>query len=521
MRALMVALLVLAAWSHAGLAHAHIERFAVIVGNDRGLPGELALHYAEDDARKVADVLAELGGFQPANTVLLAGQSADTLRRTLITVNDRVRSAISQPDTDVVLFVYYSGHADADALHLGDSRFQTAELAQLVRGSAASFRLLVVDACRSGQLTRKKGGTVGAPFPLEQGTQLAGEGLAFLTASSADEDDQESDALRGSFFTHALVSGLLGAADADSDGAVVLEEAYRYAYDATLRATSRTAYGTQHPTFQYDLRGQGQLVLTETQHARARRGTLGVGPGLDMLVFRGSADGAVVAEVTPGSHARSLNLAEGRYFIRVRAESHLLEGVVTVRAGASTQVDTGALTHIEYARLVRKGGHGQKIAHGLELGGRVRTALPNAETPCFGGLLGYRVDRERVSLGARAGYCESRFTSRTLEARVRELDLVLRMGHAWDVRALTLELGAGAGAALFWQTFEGQGRAPARTTLTGHASAFAAASYVIGRGLYAGLDLEGQLYVLRLRERHDELRAAFSARAALVVGKQF
>lgn len=136
------------------------------------------------------------------------------------------------------------------------------ELAQLVRGSSATFRLLVVDACRFGSLTRIKGGQMEAPFFVPS-QSLAGEGMAFLTASAASEDAQESDELKSSFFTHAFVSGLMGAADTNADGGVSLGEAYRYAYDATLRATSRSFYGMQHPTFQYELRGQGALIVTD------------------------------------------------------------------------------------------------------------------------------------------------------------------------------------------------------------------------------------------------------------------
>ncbi len=160
-----------------------------------------------------------------------------------------------------MLLVYYSGHADAGALHLGGSRLELAELEQLVRGSAAAFRLLVLDSCRSGALTRVKGGTPIPPFDIQLNERVTGEGAVFLTSSSASEDSQESDELKGSFFTHALLSGLLGAADENGDGKVTLDEAYRHAYEATLRASSRTLAGTQHPTFQYDLRGTGDLVL--------------------------------------------------------------------------------------------------------------------------------------------------------------------------------------------------------------------------------------------------------------------
>jgi hypothetical protein len=65
----------------------------------------------------------------------------------------------------------------------------------------------------------------------------------------------------------------MGAADRNRDGQVVLEEAYGHAYDSTLQATSQTFAGAQHPTFKYEVKGQGALVLTrlsETSPQRAR-----------------------------------------------------------------------------------------------------------------------------------------------------------------------------------------------------------------------------------------------------------
>jgi uncharacterized caspase-like protein len=106
------------------------------------------------------------------------------------------------------------------------------------------MRILIVDACRSGSLTRVKGGTPAPPFDVHVRGSDGSEGAAFLTSSAANEDAQESDALQGSFFTHYLVSGLLGAADSDGDRRVSLSEAYAYAYEGTLRASSRSLAGT-------------------------------------------------------------------------------------------------------------------------------------------------------------------------------------------------------------------------------------------------------------------------------------
>src|SRR4029079_7379190 len=119
LRQALIALL-LALFPAAALAQ--VERDGVVVGNrgreERGVP----LRYAEMDAARVVSVLQEVGGVRPENTVLLQGKDADTVRRALIAVNERVRTA-SRP---TVLLVYYSGHADAGALHLGGSRLELA-----------------------------------------------------------------------------------------------------------------------------------------------------------------------------------------------------------------------------------------------------------------------------------------------------------------------------------------------------------------------------------------------------------
>lgn len=73
---------------------------------------------------------------------------------------------------------------------------------------------------------------------------------ATRSPSSADEAAQESDRIGGSFFTHALVSGMRGAADASGDGKITLTEAYRFAFEETLQRTAQTQFGSQHPAYE-------------------------------------------------------------------------------------------------------------------------------------------------------------------------------------------------------------------------------------------------------------------------------
>lgn len=502
-------------------ALARVERFAVIIGSDRGAATDPELRYAESDAVRVYDVLRDLGGYEPAQMALLRGDDAQTVRSTLIAFNDRIREVSSSPGTEVVLLVYYSGHADEERLHLGETALQMSEVAQLVRGSAAQFRLVVLDACRSGAVTRRKGARVRPAFALPAGS-AAGEGVAFLTASAADEDAQESDALGGSFFTHALVTGLLGAADQNRDGRVVLDEAYRFAYESTLRGTSRTYAGTQHPSFAYDYRGRGDIVLTEPGAYGGKRATLLFPPHGEVLLFDGSESGAVVADL--GSHAATaqLSVRPGRYFVRVREPDVMYQGAIEVAAGSSKSIDVGDFERVEYAKLVRKGAGELRSAHGIEAGMTARSALPNERDACMGAFAGYALDLEHFGAGVRIGGCTGSWERGELSAITSSYAITGRLYRAIDIARLTLELGLQLGASVFVQRFESVGRAPSRTTFAPLAGPHLALGVDLGAGYFGALELAVQTYLLRTKapREPEALEAPTALGGALSFGKR-
>ncbi len=418
-------------------AIAAVERYAVIIGNNAGAADEQSLRYAEDDAEKLHEVLGNLGGFRPENLALLRGKDVATVRRSIIALNDRIRRTVASGRDQALLFVYYSGHADAESLHLGGSSFELGELEALVRGSPATIRLLVLDACRSGAVTRVKGGRPGPDFQILLDERLAGEGVVFLTSSSANEDAHESDSIRGSFFTHYFVSGLLGAADIDGDGKVVLDEAYRFAYENTLRASSRTLGGMQHPTYRYDLKGRGNLALTTLRSPR--RATLSFPEGRTYLVMDGSPGGAVVAEVGVRDRSRTISVRPGRYFIRGRARSYLLEGTVAVSAGKVERVRDDSLARIAYARLARKGSGPVRVVRGMQVGYRLRTPLSSGASVCQGPFVGYAMETRVVNVVPRIGVCQEDQAihprgAGLVGAHVVVVGAVLGEGHARDAR---------------------------------------------------------------------------------------
>jgi len=498
-------------------AGAQVERFAVVVGNDAGSGEDLPLRWAEADAARVAAVLQEVGGVRPENLVLLRGTDAAAVRRALIAVNERVRTL----GRDTVLFVYYSGHADAAALHLGRSALELVELEQLVRGSAATFRLLVLDACRSGALTRVKGGTAIPPFEIRAAERVPGEGAVFLTSSAASEDSQESDEIRGSFFTHALVSGLLGAADADGDGRVTLDEAYRHAYAATVRSSSRSFAGLQHPTFEYDVRGHGDVVLSTLAGSDASRAWLAFPEGATWLVFQWSADGPVVGEIGRADAVRRLYVRAGRYFVRGRAPDALLEGTQAAPPGGTAEVDPARLERTAYARLVRKGSGDARAATSFELEGRTRGALASEGSACTGLAGGTTLALRPLTVQARLGWCQGSSRQGGLVATAEAWDLELGATHVWDLRAVSLELGLVAGVAILRQDFETGGVAPPRTTAALQLSPLAGVSRDLGRRSYAFASLAAATYLYRLEDSTDgttSFQPSFALRFAIGAG---
>ena len=348
-----------------------------------------------------------------------------------------------------------------------------------MRGSSATFRVLVVDACRSGALTRVKGGRAAPPVDLKVDEHLSEQGLVLLTSSAANEDALESDELRGSFFTHHFVSALLGAADDDGDGRVTLEEAYRYAYEATLRSSSTTWAGLQHPTFRYELQGAGKLALTELPVRPERRAFLVFPPGRAYLVMDRSEQGAVVGEVSDVARARRLSVRSGRYFVRGRATDALLEGELEAPEGATVEVTDDRLHRIAYARLVRKGKGVRSAAHGLEAGYVFHTPLMNGSGLCQGAFAGYAVHLEQLSFGARALGCHTGFTNAFVQASTTEIGGELRAAHTWDLPVVGIDLGLSLGGSILSQSFTTAGVAPARST--------PAATLALSLGLHADL----------------------------------
>lgn len=483
------------------------RRYAIVIGANVGAPSHETLRYAEADARRMAEVLSDVGGFDPADILVLTRTDAAGVRQALIELNARIRERAGPS----LLFVYYSGHGDAQALHLANTRLDLKEFKNLVSGSPARSRVLVVDACQSGAITRVKGGTPVPAFDIafERGTA---EGLAILTSSAASEDSQESDELGASIFTHHLVSALLGAADRDGDGRVTLGEAFSYSSERTLAVSSSTRVGPQHPTYRLDLGGRDDLILSRPTAGR-QMGLLALPEEGVWLVRDAGPRGEVVAEVVTDAAGARIALRPGRYALLRRASDHLLQGEIEVRNGETRHLRIEELRRIAYAQAVRKGGTERELSYTLHALGGARAPVLDLG-PAAGGGAGLRLDFPILSVEGRFLFSRGSVENERLRIDTEEWLLSALVTHAIDWKAFTLGGGIEGGGIRFVQSFDSQRYEP-RSSYGLLVGPLAFVEWALGGGF--GLRVEGALdtYLLNAEEGR---KTTLAPRAMLGLG---
>ena len=443
------------------------ERFAVVIGANFGEAGDEPLRFAEEDARKMAQILTRFSGIREENLLLLQGRSAQRVETAFKAMTQRIRAAQSA-HRETFLVVYYSGHADVSAMHLGRTRLSFDRLTTLLDEAGATFKILVVDACRSGELTRVKGARPAEPFKIVSEQRLKSEGNAIITSSAAGEDAQESDRLRGGVFSHHFMAGLRGAADRSGDRMVSLSEAYRYAYDETIRTTSRARF-IQHPTYAYRMKGREDLILTRLAQTHELGRMQLNGSGTWVLLNESNPIGGVL-EVSAEDNAEVV-VPPGPYLLRLRTSNAVYEGSTAIESGEIAQVQQSQLTLIPYGRTLRKGyGSQQTVVWGMVAGGVMTGALTNGIGPNLGATIGLRADFRPLTLEmrARAVFAESQNLDVRLAQRSVGADItVLKL---FDPGLISFGFGLRLGADWIQQTFETSGKSPGRAATVGRAA---------------------------------------------------
>ena len=322
---------------HGGEAQAAgpARRLAIVVGANEPAPGRDPLRYSHADASMIAGTLVQVGHFAQSDVRVLLEPRPDDV---LAALDAAARTLQATPGESLLVF-YYSGHSDGQHLYPHGERLALATLRDRLEKSPARVKIAIVDACRGGSWTRAKGLSVGPPIDELELMNVATEGMALLSSSSGVESAHEAGSIRGSFFTHHLNAGLLGAADTSGDSNVTLQEAFVYARERTIRDSARLAATTQHPSFDMQLRGRQDIVLAQTRSSRS---------ALDLtqknaleIIHLGS--GSTITETTPGVARLHIALSPGKYVVRRVENGRVLSKEITIGPDATVALDEAQL----------------------------------------------------------------------------------------------------------------------------------------------------------------------------------
>lgn len=260
------------------------ERWAVVIGAGRyDNPAIPRLAYSVADAEAVYQTLIGPGEFKKENVLLLTDKAArkPTLRNIRYALGTFLARSARRDDTVLIFFAGHGGPeadlrgaerdglakyllpTDADPEDLYASALPMDEIRTIFERIEAERVVAFFDACYSGAAggrtfaSQKTRAVSVDDLFLERLAQSRGR--VVITASRASEVSIELSALGHGLFTYYLVQGLRGAADANSDGIVSLQELYAY-LEREVGRRSRAVGGNQHPMMKGEVEGSLPLI---------------------------------------------------------------------------------------------------------------------------------------------------------------------------------------------------------------------------------------------------------------------
>lgn len=271
------------------------SRYAVIIGIDHYDDPEIRdLGFASADAKQIYDVLTDdqLGCIPEAHVQLLINVQA-TQRNIRSAIGTWLANVAGPRDTVVI---YFAGHgapvinpapreqgpveaylipSDAEAADLRATGVGMDEVQKWLGYIDSERVLFLIDSCYSGAAG---GRTFSQPGVQTRATLtsdfldgISGQGRTVISACAENQVSLEEATLGHGVFTHYLVEGLRGKADANGDGLVGVDELYQYVSEQ-VQAHARSVNGKMTPVRKGESQGDFYLVQYETESVRQARG---------------------------------------------------------------------------------------------------------------------------------------------------------------------------------------------------------------------------------------------------------
>src|SRR4029077_20548101 len=119
---------------------------------------------------------------------------------------------------------------------------------------------------------------------------------------------------------------------------ITLNEAYQFAFNETLGRTVDTKGGAQHPSYDINMSGTGDVVMTDVRQTTA---TLVLGQDLEGRFFiRTAAQELVVELYKPRGRRVERAIEPGTYDVRVERDKESLTTRAEVAEGGRVMLDT-------------------------------------------------------------------------------------------------------------------------------------------------------------------------------------
>lgn len=195
------------------------------------------------------------GGINKKNAYLLLGEQA-TSRNIRIHLGKLCRT----PSKSTV-FIYFSGHGrkegdeaywiaqDSQMEALFSTGISNMEIQRYLSSIPSDRVIMMLDCCYAAATVKGNKASIGDFNSVLN--KFTGKGRAYLMAAGSGEEAIEAKDLKRSIFTHYLVEGLSGKADANTDGVVVLTELSTYV-DSHVADEARIRGGVQRPVVRMD-----------------------------------------------------------------------------------------------------------------------------------------------------------------------------------------------------------------------------------------------------------------------------
>jgi hypothetical protein len=525
----MVRWVLLAALLALGKAMGAHRGIAVFVGVDHGLAEERPLRYASRDAEAMAGVIRELGPFGKDDIHLLTNPTLEDFRSALKEVRGRVEELRKQGVQSLVL-LYYSGHGSTEGLHVRGRNFPRTEVNALVESLASDLKILILDACESGDFLRRKGAALLPDREIVKEDGLGSRGIIVLSSSSRGEAAQESEDYRGAVFSHHLENGLRGMADYNSDGQVTLMESFEYARAATRNEEIMGQSRRQNPSFDFDIVGESDPVLTRPERRTARI-VFREMPPVPLEIFNAQSQEMERRVWLTGKPRSEFSMPSGKYLLRYPEKEGYRVASLDMTWSREAAIRPVDFRSRPKTLLQSKGGKGFDLnVHGAQVSARMDLPL---ETPLFGIEYVYRGWPLKQILGLGYGRKSGGMPGIAVETQA------FRLGYSILRPVLASRNGQIAmGAEAAWQRLRQEARdhrfgdsaimaggEPVRTRWVSWADIWSAGApveveiFLPGR-FWIGASARAEAY--RYRERVSaRYRTRYRVEPALILGRQF